>query len=126
MGDVTYHLDRSRRIERVPDIAFLAAHRMPTGEPRRRPFEGAPDLAIEVTSPNDRVTTLARKIRQYLEAGCLRVWVAQPEERQLTVYWPDGSAHVYGEDAVLTSDDAGFAVEGFAVRVGDLFDQDAS
>jgi Uma2 family endonuclease len=122
MGDATFRLDRTRRIERVPDIAYLAMERVPSGDARKRPIDGAPDLVIEVTSPHDRVAELARKVRQYLEAGSQRVWVVQPSERQVTVYWPDGAARIYGEDATLTSGDAGFEAEGFAVRVGDLFD----
>lgn len=122
MGDVTFRLDRERGIERVPDIAFLAAARIPTGEALARAFDDAPDLAVEVTSPNDRDAVLARKIRQYLEAGTRRVWVARPAERQITVHRPGGSAQTYGEQETLTSAEAGFAVEGLALRVGEVFE----
>ena len=38
-------------------------------------WEGAPDLAVEVISPNDTDTEVAEKVEEWLTAGCAMVWV---------------------------------------------------
>lgn len=40
---------------RAPDIAFIRADRLPEKIPQGY-FDGAPDLAVEVLSPNDRAS----------------------------------------------------------------------
>ena len=48
---------------RAPDLYFIAAARR---VPARGFFDGAPDLAVEVVSPEDRASELQEKIREYL------------------------------------------------------------
>ena len=63
------------------DAAFVASSRIPeTGVPVGYwPF--APDLAVEVVSPNDRVANVHAKITDYLAAGTRLVWLVEPETR---------------------------------------------
>ena len=70
---------------RAPDVAFVRAERIPP-EPVRGFFPGAPDLAVEVLSPDDRASAVLDKVHQWLAAGCLVVWVVDPEKRTVTVY----------------------------------------
>ena len=84
-----YGPDTSFRVgenERIPDVAFVAAGRIPeTGEPDGIwPF--APDLAVEVVSPNDLHERLQGKIREYFAAGVKQVWVISPESKTFTLY----------------------------------------
>lgn len=89
--------------------------RLPSGY-----IEGAPDLA-EVVSPSDNAADAQHKVGECLHAGAQRAWVVWPAERAVTVHRPGGSAQTYGADARLSSDDAGVAVEGFVLPVGDIF-----
>lgn len=47
-------------------------------------FENAPDLAVEVVSPNDKEIYVFEKARSYLLAGTKMVWLIFPENQ--TVY----------------------------------------
>ena len=74
-----------------------------------------------MVSPEDRDSAVSAKVQQYLSAGTNRVWVVRPATKTVTVHRPDGSARTYGLDATLTSEDAGFAVAGFALDLVALF-----
>jgi len=49
-------------------------------------YPGAPDLAVEVLSPDDRASEVNDKVQQWLGAGCRAVWVVDPKTRSVTVY----------------------------------------
>ena len=70
---------------RSPDIAFVRAERIPPGGVRAF-FRGSPDLAVEVISPSDRASDVIAKARDWLEFGCLAVWVVDPATKTATVY----------------------------------------
>lgn len=84
-------------------------------------FPGFPDFAIEVTSPDDTDRDIQDKVLQYLTAGTPRVWVVRPETLTVTVYRQGGDAHVFRAGDTLTSDDAGFPVDGFTLGVEAIF-----
>ena len=63
--------------------------------PPRRPcdlgpgyVEGAPDLAVEVLSPEDPHGYVREKVAEWLEAGARTVWVVDPDHRAVTVHEP--------------------------------------
>ena len=49
-------------------------------------FHGAPDLAVEVISPSDRASEVIAKAQDWLQSGCVAVWVIDPETKTVTVY----------------------------------------
>jgi Uma2 family endonuclease len=53
------------------------------------------------------------KVADWLEAGCLLVWVIDPERETVTVYRANGTVSVFGANDTLTGDDVlpGFACE---------------
>ena len=55
---------------RNPHVAFITADHLRNIDPDHSPVEGAPALAIEVISPTNLAQDTAKKVRQYLEAGC--------------------------------------------------------
>lgn len=59
-------------------MAFVRASRLPPVLPTGY-FAGAPDLAVEVLSPNDRFPIVEQKVWQYLDAGARVVWVIHPD-----------------------------------------------
>jgi hypothetical protein len=62
---------------RGPDVAFYSHARVP--ETRYDAgFWGAPDLAIEITSPSNRASDVQEKVTDYLDAGVRLVWVIDP------------------------------------------------
>jgi Uma2 family endonuclease len=70
----------------VPDVCFIRKGRIPADFDLSRPFQGAPDLAVEVVSPGDDGNLLLKRVRKYLEFGTEQVWVIYPEERELHQY----------------------------------------
>jgi Uma2 family endonuclease len=89
---------------RGPDLAFYAHGRVPesgyaTG------FWGPPDLAVEITSPTNRVSEIQARVTDYLDAGVRLVWVVDPPTRSVTCYADSGAARILRADEVLEGDD---------------------
>ncbi|MEA2523346.1 MAG: hypothetical protein QOF73_573 [Thermomicrobiales bacterium] len=101
-----------------PDVAFVQAARVPPPEDRERFLNLAPDLAIEIYSPNDYPKLLQEKLREYLVAGTLVVWVLYLRTRSVVIHRLGKDPVTLGSDAVL---DGGDVLSGFSVRVSDLF-----
>jgi Uma2 family endonuclease len=49
-------------------------------------FPGAPLLAVEVVSPGNTAKDIQLKVKEYLEAGALEVWLVYPDTRTVYVY----------------------------------------
>ena len=104
--------------KRAPGASFLRAERAAAFDPDQD-IPGAPDLAVEVLSPNDRAEDIRRKIRQYLTAGAIQVWVVYPQSRLLEVWeGPEKLARVAKSGEVL---DGGTLLPGFYLPVDQLF-----
>lgn len=102
---------------RGPDISFLAAERIPAEGLPQGFIEGAPDLAVEIVSPNDAAGVQA-KVREYLEHGARLVWVVEPQTRTVTVYRSLSDIHILTADDIL---EGGDVVPDFTCRVRDMF-----
>jgi Uma2 family endonuclease len=70
---------------RAPDVAFVRADRV-GASPVKGFFPGAPDLAVEVLSPDDRASEVLDKVRDWLQAGCHSVWIVDPRTRTIAIY----------------------------------------
>ena len=102
---------------RVPDLSFVAAGRFPDErEPVGFPTL-APDLAVEVLSPNDRRGDVMEKVGEYLDVGTRLVWVIDPEKRTAAAYRSLTDVRVIGEADVLDGEDV---VAGFACPLKDV------
>jgi Uma2 family endonuclease len=120
MGDnVGYVLRRNPDHVRAPDVSFIAREQAPRGDDVGRFVQGAPTLAVEIVSPNDRASEVRNKVQDYLDAGTQQVWVLWPTSRSASVYRPDSDTRELGPDATL---DGGDILPGFSVRVSDLFE----
>ena len=78
-------------------------------------------VAVEILSPDDRATAVARKVAGYLRAGTRAVWVLDPDSRTLVVHTRDGIARLHTDDATV---DGGDALPGFQATVAALFPDD--
>ena len=104
--------------KRAPDVSFLRSERAKLIDPNAD-IPGAPDLAVEVLSPNDTVSAMRRKIRQYFAAGAQCVWIVYPETREVEIWrQPSQPEKVLQESDVLEAPDL---LPGFALRVDVLF-----
>jgi Uma2 family endonuclease len=103
---------------RVPDLSFIAGHRLQGGYPARRFRRMAPDLAVEIVSPSNRASAIREKSREYLIAGARLVWIVDPARLTVSVWLPRTEVQVLGTDEVL---DGGDVLPGFRLAVGRLF-----
>jgi Uma2 family endonuclease len=104
--------------ERLPDIAFVAADRIPLeGEPQGMwPF--APDLAVKILSPTDLHEQVSGKIREYFAAGVRQVWLISPAYTTVTIYQSPTQVRMLTEEDDLSSDEI---LPGFRCRIRELF-----
>jgi Uma2 family endonuclease len=102
---------------RAPDVAFVARDRVPPRESRGFPAL-APDLVVEVLSPEDRPGEVLAKVADWLTAGTRLVWVVDPERRQARVYRADGSETVVPGDGALEGEDV---LPGFTCLLASIF-----
>jgi Uma2 family endonuclease len=71
---------------RAPDVAFVRRERVPESGIPKKFWPGAPDLAVEVMSPDDTLKEVEEKAGQWLASGASAVWVIDPKQRSVSVY----------------------------------------
>lgn len=103
---------------RAPDLAFVRQERVEQVGRTKGYFPGAPDLAVEVVSPNDTVSEVEEKVQEWLEYGTRLVWVVSPKLRTVTVYRSLTDARILTEKDIL---DGGDVIPGFQIAVAELF-----
>ena len=103
---------------RAPDAAFVAQARVDAvGTTVGFWPGGAPDLAIEVVSPDDSRPYVRAKALNWLDAGASAVLVLDPPSRSATVYRAGSDVQVHADGIIDLSD----AVPGWRVAVADFF-----
>jgi Uma2 family endonuclease len=103
---------------RIPDASFTRRDRIPTDGPAEGHSRVAPDLVIEVTSPNDSFPMVQLKVNDYLAAGVALIWVVVPETQTVDVYRRDHTgARLYVGDFLDGED----VLPGFRCEVAALF-----
>ena len=72
---------------RIPDAAFFAWDRLPDEQVPDGPVPAlVPTVAVEVLSSSNTPDEMARKRREYIQAGACEVWEINIENRTFTVY----------------------------------------
>jgi len=115
-AETGFKLSRDPDTVRAPDLAFTRAER--ASPPVRGFVPGAPDLAVEVLSPDDRPGYVREKVAEWLEAGTLAVWVVDPRKRTVTVHETERGVSVFGETDLVPGGDL---LPGFELNVRDMF-----
>jgi Uma2 family endonuclease len=85
---------------RKPDASFVRTERLADVPRTTRIFTFAPDLCVEVLSPNDNAYAVSEKIDEYREAAFPLIWVIQPE-RKICMIYEDGGIREARADDVL-------------------------
>ena len=115
-GRSGFLLECSPDTVRCPDLAWVASGRI------ARPFVGypplAPDLVVEVRSPNNSQRHMAERAMMWLSHGVRMALVANPQPVTLTVYRPGEPPQVLGE---FDTFDGGDVLPGFTAPVWSFF-----
>jgi len=117
-AETGFHIGHDPDTVRAPDVAFVRAARLGQGIPAGF-FQGPPDLAVEVLSPDDRMGMVLAKVHRWLDAGCDTVWVIDPDKRTVSVHRKDEEPCVLGESEVLSGGDL---LPGFALPLAEVFE----
>lgn len=118
-AETGFLLSRDPDTVRAADVAFVRKSRL-SSIPQRGYFQGAPDVAVEVLSPNDTASKVLDKVQDWLHAGSVQVWVVDPERATLSIYSGRGDEHVvsvYGENDEFVADEP---LKGFRLTLRDV------
>jgi Uma2 family endonuclease len=117
-SDTQFRISVAPEIIHIPDLAVVRADRLPSEAERWHIMPIAPDLAVEVVSPNDRYEEVLEKIERYHQAGVPLVWLVQPRRRAVEV-------HPLGQPSFLLREgdtlEGGDIIPGFRLPIANLF-----
>jgi Uma2 family endonuclease len=94
------------------------AARVPPAQIPERYIEGAPDLAVEILSPNSHWREIEEKLADYFAAGTCLVWIVDPRRRCVVVRSPDRAPEVIEADGVI---EGGKVIPGFRCSLAEVF-----
>jgi Uma2 family endonuclease len=75
---------------RVPDVVVVR------GKPDEQILTKPPLLCIEILSPEDRMSRVNARIKEYLDFGVPAVWLVDPEEKKIWIYRQTGMEEASG------------------------------
>ena len=75
---------------RAPDVGWFPSDKpgIPACKKRPRFPHFAPDFVIELRSPDDRLSRLRPKMREWVDNGASLAWLVDPERRAVEIYRP--------------------------------------
>lgn len=104
---------------RGPDVAFISWQRLPG---RQIPTDAypsiVPELVIEVVSVSNTRAEMARKRREYFQAGVQSVWIFDPLRRSVAAYSSATQCVVLQEEETLSGGDV---LPGLSIVLADVF-----
>lgn len=101
----------------VPDVAYLSYKRIGYDDDESAQMPAiAPNVAIEIISPNDRRRHIDEKIRVYLSSGTEAVILVDPEEQNAAIHDANGTTK-FGIDNTLAHP----ALPNFEMPVREIF-----
>ena len=117
-ADASYQCFSDPLKVRRPDASFVKRGRFPGEQFPQGHCPIAPDLAVEVISPNDNSNEIEEKLADYLDAGVSLVWVFYPRTRSVHVYRANGHLERLTEEHLLKGEDV---IPGFSCMVSECF-----
>lgn len=79
----------------------------------------APELIVEVLSPNDRWSNITDKLEEYFAIGVQLVWIADPRKSYIYVYHSPAEVKRLTANDELSGDDV---LPNFRVPVAEFFE----
>jgi Uma2 family endonuclease len=109
-GDVAY----------VPDVGYFRRERLRTRPGHRYARDlGIPDIAAEIASPDQSVTSLIRKCQRYLALGASIALLVDPDDETVLAFRPGQPVRVlHGDDRIDVDD----VLPGLTLTVRELFE----
>lgn len=116
-GEVGIYTQREPDTVRAADVAFISHQRWPQVKSQSY-LDVAPELVVEILSPDDAWSQLMEKLEEYFNIGVQMIWVADPRRQQIYVYHSVTKVERFVVEDVLSG---GEVLPGFSVPVVELF-----
>jgi Uma2 family endonuclease len=119
VGEVGIYTHRNPDTVRGVDLAFISNERFAKRKRKSGFLDVAPDLIVEIMSPDDRWSEVMQKLREYFAIGVRLVWVADPHTRAVYAYRSLTDVREFNETDTLPGDDV---LPGFSLLVAQVFE----
>jgi Uma2 family endonuclease len=106
---------------RAPDISFISRERLKAlgfKSSTRRFFPGAPELAVEILSPNSRRAEINKRLKDFFGSGTRLAWIIDPDFKRAEICRSPTDRKLIESDGFLEGEDL---LPGFRHPVADLF-----
>lgn len=111
------HITPDRTRAYLPDVHATRMSCL-AGHERESPMSVAPDVIVEILSPDDRPSHVLDKLEMYAELGIPAVLLVDPDDRTVREYRPGAPAVAHHEGDRL---DLSSVLPGFTLACADLF-----
>ncbi len=118
VGEIGIYIRRNPDTIRAADFAFVSTARLAELSDEGY-LNAAPDLVVEIMSPDDRWSEIKKKLRDYFSIGVRLMWVIDPDSRTVSAYRSLTDLQEYGEDQSLAAEDI---LPGFSLPIKLLFE----
>lgn len=116
VGEVGIYTRRNPDTVRGADVLYLSNERAARSASSGF-LDVAPDLVVEVMSPDDRWSDVTKKLREYFDIGVRLAWVAEPATQTVYAYRSPTDVREFGINDVVPGDDV---LPGFSAPVAML------
>jgi len=120
VGEVGLYTHRNPDTVRAADVAFISNERLARQSKAGGYLEVAPELIVEILSPDDRWSDVTQKLREYFAVDVRLVWVADPEARVIYAYRSLTDVREFNLADTIMGDDV---LPEFSVPVASLFEE---
>jgi len=117
-GEASSVVENKPDTVRGADVAYISYERVPRDQGPRGFLRVPPELVVEVRGERQGWVELREKATQYLAFGVDRVWIIDPEFRQVHVFRANAETACLSEKESLVDEDL---LPGFSCDVSELF-----
>lgn len=118
VGEVGIYTHRNPDTVRGADVAYISNERLDQVESQSY-LDVAPELIVEILSPNDRWVEVMAKLDEYFAANVLTVWVVDPQRQQIYVYHSPTEVERFTAEESISGGDV---LSGLNIVVAELFE----
>ncbi len=106
--------------KRSPDASWVPIMEWEALSPEERQqfLPLCPDFLIELRSRTDRLSTVQKKMREYMENGARLGWLLDPKSQRVEIYRPGQEVEILDSPASLSGEDV---LPGFVLSLEGIF-----
>jgi len=117
VGEVGLYTRRDPDTVRGAGVIFISRERL--AQVKSASFlDVAPELIVEIMSPDDRWINVKQKLKDYFGIGVDSVWIVDPSDKTISVYHSLTDVQILTENDTLSGEDI---LPGFDLSVASLF-----